>query len=147
MTTALLGYIGLEDLQERCESCGNRHSMDINRLFTEILVPLGYSGGTRYIGRDWFPLAGSMGSDAQALPSASRAPNLCAKCLFAVHYLPLGVILVNGKLALFQSTSKFFWYSLVNNIARKIKERIYANNLNTIGSKERSAEQFLQYLK
>ncbi|HKG89022.1 MAG TPA: hypothetical protein VKA95_11905 [Nitrososphaeraceae archaeon] len=66
-------------------------------------------------------LAGSIGNDAQALPSASRAPNLCAKCLFAVHYLPLGVILVNGKLAVFQSTSKNFWYALVNTIAIEIK--------------------------
>jgi hypothetical protein len=26
-----------------------------------------------YIGRDWFPLAGSIGSDAQALPGGSRS--------------------------------------------------------------------------
>ena len=140
MTNALLSNIGLEDVQERCESCGNRYSLDINKLFTKTLVPLGYTKGKRYVGRDWFPLAGSMGNDAQAFPAASRAPNLCAKCLFAVHYLPLGVILINGKLAVFQSTSINFWYKLVNDIAKEVKERIlYANILNTIGSKEGSA--------
>jgi CRISPR-associated protein Cst1 len=146
MTTALLNNIGLEDIQERCESCGNPNSLDINKLFTETLIPLGYSKGTRYIGRDWFPLAGSIGNDAQALPSASRAPNLCAKCLFAVHYLPLGVILVNGKLAVFQSTSKDFWYALVNTIATEVKERIYANNFTTIGSKEGSIAEVTRIL-
>lgn len=146
MTTALLNNIGLEDVQERYESCGNPNSLDINKLFTETLIPLGYSKGTRYIGRDWFPLAGSIGNDAQALPSASRAPNLCAKCLFAVHYLPLGVILVNGKLAVFQSTSKNFWYTLVDIIANEVKGRIYANNFTTIGSKEGSISEVTRIL-
>jgi CRISPR-associated protein (Cas_CXXC_CXXC) len=57
------------------------------------------------LGRDWFPLAGSLGSDAQALPAGSRTPQLCSLCLLAVQLLPLGVTLLHGKLACFQSTS------------------------------------------
>lgn len=139
ITTALLNKIGFEDVHERCESCGNESSLNIDRLVRETLVPLGYKNETRYTGRDWFPLAGSMGSDAQALPAGSRSPNLCAKCLFAVHYLPQGVILRDGKLAVFQSTSQTFWFCHIRGIAEDVEKRILANIYETRGSKEGSA--------
>jgi hypothetical protein len=139
LTTAIMNSIGNEDLNERCESCGNERSLDVDLLVRRTLVPLGFNDSTRYVGRDWFPLAGSMGSDAQALPAASRAPNICAKCLFAVHYLPLGVILVNGRLAVFQSTSTIFWFDLVKEIASQINDRISAGMFETLGAKEGSS--------
>jgi CRISPR-associated protein Cst1 len=138
ITTAILNKIGFEDVHERCESCGNEYSLDIDKLIRETLVPLGYKDETRYTGRDWFPLAGSMGSDAQALPAGSRSPNLCAKCLFAVHYLPQGVMLREGRLTVFQSTSQSFWYSYVKGIAEDVERRILANIYETRGSKEGS---------
>jgi CRISPR-associated protein Cst1 len=138
ITTGILDNIGGEDVNERCESCGNRNSLDIDNLIRKILVPIGYQDETRSVGRDWFPLAGSTGSDAQALPASSRSPNMCAKCLFAVHYLPLGVILLNGKLVVFQSTSRTLWYTLIRVIAQQINERISANIIDTLGSKEGS---------
>jgi hypothetical protein len=76
-----------------CECCGMRSS-------TTVLATHG-----KEIGRDWFPLAGSLGSDAQALPASSRAPKICSLCLLAIQLLPLGVTLLKGKLACFQSTS------------------------------------------
>ncbi len=139
ITTALLNSIGFEDIHERCESCGNEYTLNVDKLVRETLVPLGYKDESRYTGRDWFPLAGSMGSDAQALPAGSRSPNLCAKCLFAVHYLPQGVILRDGKLAVFQSTSQAFWYSLMERIAQDIQDRIVVEKFETRGSKEGSA--------
>jgi CRISPR-associated protein Cst1 len=139
ITTALLNKIGFEDVQDRCESCGNEYSLDIDKLIRETLVPLGYKDETRYTGRDWFPLAGSMGSDAQALPAGSRSPNLCAKCLFAVHYLPQGVMLRDGRLTVFQSTSRAFWFNYVTQIVKTVEERILASNFNTLGSKEGTA--------
>jgi hypothetical protein len=138
MTTGILNKMGKEDIQERCESCGSEYSLDIDKLAREILVPLGNKDAKRYVGRDWFPLAGSIGSDAQALPASSRAPNICGKCLFAVHYLPLGVLLINGRLAVFQSTSRSFWYDCVKSIAKEIRQRITAGNMDTLGSKEGS---------
>lgn len=76
-----------------CECCGIRPT-------TTVLAANG-----KEIGRDWFPLAGSLGSDAQALPASSRAPRICSLCLLAIQLLPLGVTLLHGKLACFQSTS------------------------------------------
>jgi len=139
ITTALLNKIGFEDVHERCESCGNEYSLNIDKLVRETLVPLGYKDESRYTGRDWFPLAGSVGSDAQALPAGSRSPNLCAKCLFAVHYLPQGVMLRDGRLTVFQSTSRVFWFDYVRQIAKAVEERILADNFKTLGSKEGSA--------
>ncbi len=138
MITGILNKIGKEDVQEPCESCGNPSSLDIDKLARETLVPLGSKDMKRYIGRDWFPLAGSIGSDAQALPASSRAPNICAKCLFAVHYLPLGVLLINGRLAVFQSTSKSFWYDYVYAIVKEVHRRISAGDRETLGAKEGS---------
>lgn len=138
MTTGILNKIGKEDIKERCECCGHTYSLDIDKLAKEILVPLGNKDAKRYVGRDWFPLAGSVGSDAQALPASSRAPNICATCLFAVHYLPLGVLLINGRLAVFQSTSTSFWYDYVRLITEEIRRRISAGDTSTLGSKEGS---------
>jgi CRISPR-associated protein Cst1 len=139
ITTALLNRIGLEDSPERCESCGYPKSLNLDKTIAETLIPLGYKkDDVKYTGRDWFPLAGSIGSDAQALPASSRSPNLCAKCLFAVHYLPQGVLLREGKLAVFQSTSTKLWYDLVKRTAIEIDDRIMAGKFETLGSKEGS---------
>ncbi|MCL2134173.1 MAG: hypothetical protein FWH37_01245 [Candidatus Bathyarchaeota archaeon] len=139
ITTAFLNKIGQENSPERCESCGNSKSLDIDKIIAETLIPLGYKkDDAKYVGRDWFPLAGSIGSDAQALPAGSRSPNLCAKCLFAVHYLPQGVILRESKLSVFQSTSTELWYDLVKSIAFEIDQRIIAGNVETLGKKEGS---------
>ncbi|MEM2759371.1 MAG: hypothetical protein QXU32_01050 [Nitrososphaerales archaeon] len=138
MTTAFLNNIGNETIHERCEACGNERSLDLDVVARKTLVPLGEKDNFRAVGRDWFPLAGSLGSDAQALPSASRSPNICAKCLFAVHYLPLGTMLLDGRLVVFQSTSQQFWYGLVQSIVNEVQKRISAGVVETLGSKEGS---------
>jgi hypothetical protein len=45
ITTALLAKIGFEDVRERCESCGNKYSLDIDRLVRTSL----FSGATKSI--------------------------------------------------------------------------------------------------
>lgn len=81
------------DSNDFCECCGMRPP-------TQVLTAHG-----KEIGRDWFPLAGSLRNDAQALPASSRTPKICSLCLLAIQFLPLGVMLLHGKLACFQSTS------------------------------------------
>ena len=112
LTTAILDNIGHESIAESCDICGNDRSVDLNQLFREALPePEAKSegnnsakskrqddGGKRYICRDWFPLAGSMNNDAQALPAASRSLNCCGRCLFAVQYLPQVVFSIKGRL-------------------------------------------------
>lgn len=134
----LLSDIGREGLSRRCEACGAARSVDFNSLCRRALKGRGVKEQVRFVGRDWFPLSGSLGSDAQALPAASRPVHLCATCLFAVHYLPLGMILLEGRLAVFQSTSVELWYELVRDIVIEVQSRIKADNYATIGAKEGS---------
>ena len=90
---------------------------------------------------DWFPLSGSLGSDAQALPVASRSVHVCPRCLFAVHYLPLALISLDGWPALFQSTSVEFRYELVRDLIKGdggAESRVKLKHFDTPGTKEGS---------
>lgn len=96
------------DYDTLCESCGERPA-------TKVL--------TR-VGRDFFPLAGSLGNDAQALPAASRAPRVCALCLIAIQWLPIGAIMFNGKLACFQFTEQMLSERFVRETYRENRRRL-----------------------
>lgn len=87
-----------------CESCGDRPATDV----------------LDSVGCDFFPLAGSLGNDAQALPAASRAPRICGLCLIAVQWLPLGAMIFGGKLACFQFTEA--------KLSQFVVEKIYREN-------------------
>ena len=121
ITTALLYNIGREPVAESCDICGNPRSVDLDKLFRKVLPVLegrAYEEAIATTGvirgimntRDsyaaTFSSAGSM-KDAQALPAASRSLNFCAKCLFAVQYLPQVVFSVKGRLTVFSSTSLY----------------------------------------
>jgi hypothetical protein len=146
MTTAILDSIGHETLPEFCDFCGNPYSIDLTELFQKNLKSTKKKNKDRkhFIGRDWFPLAGSMSNDAQGMPCASRALNSCAKCLYAVQYLPQGSILVDGLLAAFQSTSVPFWYQWVKDLTSEVGKRLAlsksANKVETIGKDEGNRE-------
>jgi hypothetical protein len=137
ITTALLHNIGRETVPRRCESCGHKMSLDLDATVRDAIREGEGLRRERFIGRDWFPLAGSMGSDAQSLPSASRSPALCALCLFAVHYAPLLSVLYEGRLAVFSSTSELFWYTFISNMHEQVSKRIHvAKNFETLGKRE-----------
>lgn len=96
--------------QVMCESCGDRPATQLPELHR--------------IGRDYFPLAGSLGNDAQALPAASRSPRICAFCLLAIQWLPLGAQMYNGKLACFQFTDSQLSYFAVQNSFAETMSRL-----------------------
>jgi hypothetical protein len=104
--------------EKNCESCGDRPASRI----------------VDAVGRDYFPLAGSLGNDAQALPSASRSPRLCAFCLLAVHWLPVGaVVYSDGKrsfLACFQFTDATLSQEITENIYRENSRRLSSKSIN-----------------
>jgi hypothetical protein len=92
-----------------CESCGERPA-------TRVLDS---------VGRDFFPLAGSIGNDAQALPAASRAPRICPLCLIAVQWLPLGTCVFNRGLACFQFTEQ--------SLSQSMTQIFYEENRRNLG--------------
>jgi CRISPR-associated protein Cst1 len=137
---AFLDSIREEPRGAPCEACGNLTAFDFANACSPVIEAAGAKvSGEKWIGREWFPLSGSLGSDAQALPAASRPVCLCPKCLLAVHYLPMALISVDGRLAVFQSTSIDFWYELVKDIITGdggTQVRIPAGQYETPGTKK-----------
>ena len=56
------------------------------------------------IGRNAFPLIGSITNDAGALPAASREPQLSAFALLCAQMASLAAVMLRGKIAFFQYT-------------------------------------------
>jgi len=100
------------DTSHTCESCGERPASEVLKAYNKAIA------------RDWFPLAGSIGSDAQMLPAASRTARICSLCLLSVQLIPLAAIIIGGKIACFQST----YPELVQLIVREI----YSETLNKL---------------
>lgn len=144
---AILAEVNKTNIGPRCWACGTQSNFNFAKVYKEVVEK---AGGTppkeeKKIGRDFFPLAGSLGSDAQFLPSASNAPTICPKCLFAVQYLPIGITLIKGYdskgniksfPSVFQSTSIDFWYELLKDIVKNITSRAYAGDYETLGKKD-----------
>ncbi|PWU05833.1 MAG: hypothetical protein C5B51_13615 [Terriglobia bacterium] len=98
---------------EPCEITGMPTSFDFQSLCRTAIESAGLRAPEKkWIGRDWFPLAGSMGNDAQALPAASRPLHVSALALLAMQYLPLGMRLLQGRLMCIQGA----WYPLVHEL-------------------------------
>lgn len=132
----LLSEIGDSEKGPRCWACGRPTNFSFSEVCKKAITENGkIANDDKWVGRDWFPLAGSLGNDAQALPAASQSPHLCPLCLFAIHYLPRGLMLLEGKLAVFQSTSTEFWLDLVHGIVAEGSGKISAGEYETLGKK------------
>ena len=141
MVTAIMDNIGYEEKNAMCDLCGNPRSLDLNKLFNRtIVVKEKKNQEIKYIDRGWFPLIGSIGSDAQALPGASRALNVCSRCVFAVQYLPQGVFSMRGMLVIMQTTSIDFWFKMVKQYVEDIDKNLHREDdkVETIGTKKSS---------
>jgi len=105
---------------EPCDLTGIRSDLNFNAVASAALAEAGlHAPGRKWIGRDWVPLGGSLGNDAQALPGASRPLHVSALALFVMQYLPLGVFLFKGKLTCYQSTDLELPQSLVSSVVHK----------------------------
>jgi len=87
----------------------------------------------KWLGRDWIPLGGSLGNDAQALPVASRPLHVSALALFALQYLPLGVFLFKGKLACPQSTESKLPQAWVSKTVKQNEDRLSLGQTEILG--------------
>lgn len=122
-----------------CESCGERPA-------TEVLAKY-----EKEIGRDWFPLAGSIGSDAQILPAASRTARICSLCLLSVQFLPLGAVIVGGKIACFQSTHMGLTQLIIGEVFNETSNRMQLlksdEKLSAIGQGKGTKETLIMLIK
>lgn len=118
-----------------CECCGNGYNCNLTLAYNSLDEK---NKKEYFVGRDYFPLIGSLGSDAQALPASSRMFYVCPKCLFAVNYIPLATRLLDGRLIAFEGAHTPFIQDLIGSI---VDENISKLNLSkkeveTIGKKE-----------
>ncbi|HXX95911.1 MAG TPA: hypothetical protein VEL11_02175 [Candidatus Bathyarchaeia archaeon] len=139
LTTVFLENIGHESIKQRCDICGNDKSADLDLLVKKVFPPDPKKDDRYYIGREWFPLTGSM-NDAQALPAAIRSLNCCAKCLYAIQYLPQSVFFMKNHLVVLSCTSTKLWYGFVKQIVESVHRRVVGTGkVATIGT-EKSGE-------
>jgi len=144
----LLSEIGESEKGPRCWACGRQTNFNFSEVCKKAITENGkIANDDKWVGRDWFPLAGSLGNDAQALPAASQSPYVCPSCLFAIHYLPRGLMLLEGKLTVFQSNSTDFWFELVRGIVEDGNGKINLEQYETLGKKGGSKEFFNRILK
>jgi CRISPR-associated protein Cst1 len=122
-----------------CECCGEFHAADLNASYEQVDED---NGSDHVIGRDMFPLVGSLGSDAQALPSSSRMFNICPRCLFAVSFIPIGTRLLNGKLMVFEAAHQPFVQDLIKSIMNDNQRMLSVggDDVEIIGKKQPSGE-------
>ncbi|MGE5632876.1 MAG: hypothetical protein ACM3TR_17550 [Caulobacteraceae bacterium] len=133
----LLSEMGKASNGRRCWSCGSPTNFDFIEITSRPIERIGKKPPEeKFLGRDWFPLAGSLGSDAQALPAASLPPHICPKCLFALHYLPLGLISLGGRLSVVQCTSTEYWYDFVRDTVDEVRGRVQSGKFETLGTNE-----------
>jgi hypothetical protein len=125
---------------EPCELTGIRTQFDLHRICVDALK----EGGQRlperkWVGRDWVPLAGSLGNDAQALPAASRPLHVSALALLALQFLPQGLALFQGRLACYQSTQYALAQALTSLVVDSYRNQLAAGNGEILGKGEGTA--------
>ena len=108
---------------EPCDLTGIPTNLNFHQAASAALIAAGVPAPeSKWIGRDWVPLGGSLGNDAQALPGASRPLHVSALALFALQYLPLGVFLFKGKLTCYQSTAEALTLDLLSTVVERNQE-------------------------
>jgi hypothetical protein len=119
---------------QRCDLTGIRSDLNFHAVCARALGEAGLPVPERkWLGRDWVPLGGSLGNDAQALPVASRPLHVSAIALFALQYLPLGVFLFKGKLACPQSTESKLSRAWVANVVKQNEDRLSLGQTEILG--------------
>ncbi len=118
----------------RCDLSGIRTDFSLQAVCSRALREAGLPAPERkWPGRDWIPLGGSLGNDAQALPSASRPLHVSALALFSLQYLPLGLFLFKGKLTCYQSTATELTQALVSEVVAENQNRLNLGETEILG--------------
>jgi hypothetical protein len=76
------------------------------------------------ISRCWFPLLGSIGSDAQALPQAKFDIQVHPICLVIIQFLPFSALLYKGGILLFDTTNFEFSKDFIEESVERVQQEI-----------------------
>ncbi len=137
-----------------CISCGRETTLDFNELELRLEeIRTGMSSSKKFgrgVTKSWFPLVGTIGNEAQAMPAFSEPQMICARCLFLVHFLPQITHLMQGKLVVYQSDNFAISRKLVKSNLKRFEDIFNAANLDTtidiIGKKDPPGHIIIQLL-
>lgn len=118
------------DGEHICDVSGLKFQTKFNEIYEEVLNELGFTKGEvnkkdTNLSRNWFPLSGTLGSDAQALPQAKFTIQIHPICIVILQFLPLAALLFKGGVLLIDSSNfEFSRIYIAKNNVNEIKHRI-----------------------
>lgn len=120
-----------------CEISGLRFQKRFSDFYQETLHHIDYPQKEREkkdttINRCWFPLIGSLGSDAQALPQAKFAVNIHPFCIVLMQFLPLSAVFYKKGILLVDSINFEFSKEFIASNVKTIKEKIETSSNGSI---------------
>lgn len=96
-----------------CDISGLKYTRSFFQIYTEVLIESGVnpqeaSRRDLTLNRCWFPLLGSLGSDAQALPRACYAYDMHPIFIVVLQFLPLSALLYKNGILLVDAADRKF---------------------------------------
>jgi hypothetical protein len=112
-----------------CEITGLRYQTTFANYYEKTLEHLGFdkkqiASKDTSLNRCWLPLAGSLGSDAQALPQAKFPISVHPICLVVLQFLPLSALIYRGNILLIDSANFEFSREYVASNTDEVKKRV-----------------------
>jgi hypothetical protein len=117
-----------------CEISGLKFKQTFEHIFIDALKDIGLSDKEikkkdTTLNRNWFPLIGGLGSDAQSLPQAKFTVQIHPICIAIMQFLPLSSLLYKGGILLIDSTNFEFARQFVSQNVKVIQERIQSTSV------------------
>lgn len=120
-----------------CDVCGQKTKAHFAETYEQGFVQAGEKKpDSQEVSRAWFPLGGTLGSEAQAFPGGRCPLKVCLSCLFALQFLPLGVRLYRGKILLAESNSQKLCQKIVAANVKDNLNRFHVDNPESPGKGE-----------
>lgn len=119
------------DGNKTCEISGLKFETSFDEIFKQLLKELKYpdkeiNKKDTSINRNWFPLIGGLGSDAQSLPQAKFTFDIHPICIAILQFLPLSAFLYKGGVLLIDSSNFILSKKLIAQHVKILNERISA---------------------
>lgn len=109
----------------QCEISGLRFNRPFSKYYKDTLAELGITSNVDItINRSWFPLIGSLGSDAQALPQAKFDARIHPICIAIIQFLPFSSMIYDGGVLLFDCSNFEFARKFIENNVERVLEQI-----------------------
>ncbi|MEJ5052732.1 hypothetical protein [Sphingobacterium sp. MYb382] len=118
-----------------CEISGLRFSKTFSQIYTDLLIRKGISEKEvskkdTGINRNWYPLIGGLGSDAQALPQGKFAIQIHPICVFIMQFLPLSAFIYNRGILVVDSSNTMMAKRIIVDNQTELWKRIKATTSN-----------------